>query len=860
MPAALRQAMITTTQQNAPATYDFAGADDSRDSLHARNDAQGLRASVSGEGVRVEPATSSGDAPRWWTGLRLAKVGRGTELTRIEPANVPVATNNRASLAHEGDIEQWYVNGPLGIEQGFVLGLRPDAPATDEIVLEIELTGELDPALRPDGQSVALQTADGSRVARYSDLFAHDASGAALETWMTVQGRTIALHVQDRGAAYPVKIDPLVWVETNVLVPGEPEDGAAFGAAVAIDGDIAIVGAPHEDGTGTNQGAAYVFQRDYPTPGVWGQRKQLQAGPAADNDNFGMSVAISGDLAVVGASGKNMAGPGSGSAYVFDRNHGNTADSWGETEQLVPTDPPPQAGDNFGWAVAIAGNTVVVGARTEDGSGTNRGVAYVFDRDYPAANMWNQRAKLTAGDPNDNDLFGSAVAILHDSALNEDRVVVGAPGDDEVALNAGAAYEFDRSNPSANAWGQRRKLIPSGAGADSNFGDAVAMSVDLALVGAPGEIGDTGAAYVFERNLSGADQWGLRIKLTASPAQPDSSFGEAVAITESVALVGAGNDGHYAPGGGMVFFFQRDEPSANSWGQQNGQGAGDAETDAHYGGSVSMSGPYALVGAPGHDGALGTDRGQAYVLQPRLTTGEACADPSECITGFCVDGVCCGTACEGGTDDCQACSIAAGALSDGACGTRPSGSVCSDGLFCNGIESCTGDVCGGSPGDPCAANVGNANDNCSESCDEAAASCTAADPEGSKCDNDTRSCLGGVCIGNPGNECTDGAECQSTYCVDKVCCVESDCTPYRCGPAGACGVTCIMNLDCAPGYSCNVDKQCAPQAPAGSSEDQGGCSCRVRSRPVGRKTAVFAAAALLLVGSRRRRRHQRIAW
>ena len=166
-----------------------------------------------------------------------------------------------------------------------------------------------------------------------------------------------------------------------------PDD--RFGTAVAIDGDTAVVGAPDDDDAGDQSGSAYVFVRD--ATSIWQQVKKLTAADAAAGDRFGRSVAISGDTVVIGASDDDDAGDDSGSAYVFDRNDGGTND-WGEVKKLTAADA--AAGDRFGTAVAISGDSIVIGAPAF-GSAS----AYVFERNDGGANNWGEVKKLTDPDP-----------------------------------------------------------------------------------------------------------------------------------------------------------------------------------------------------------------------------------------------------------------------------------------------------------------------------------------------------------------------------------------------------------------------------------------------------------------------------
>lgn len=237
-----------------------------------------------------------------------------------------------------------------------------------------------------------------------------------------------------------------------------------------------MVGAKHEIGTGVNTGAAYVFVRGV---GGWNQQAKFSAADGFYGDCFGVAVALSGDTAVIGAPGKSVNGvSGAGAAYVFVRSGTN----WKQQSRLSAADIMP--GDYFGSAVALSASTALVGAFTKNG-GT--GAAYVFVRSTAG---WTQQAELTAADGAPNDQFGFSLALSGSTA------VVGAWN---TTSSAGAAYVFVRSN---GAWSQQAELT---AGApESQFGFSVALSGATAVVGAPNDNDVIGAAYVFGRSGTSA--------------------------------------------------------------------------------------------------------------------------------------------------------------------------------------------------------------------------------------------------------------------------------------------------------------------------------------------------------------------
>jgi hypothetical protein len=402
-------------------------------------------------------------------------------------------------------------------------------------------------------------------------------------------------------------------------------DGAAndfFGYSVAIAGDTALVGA-YNDGVGANtsQGSAYVFTRSGST---WSQQAKLTANDGAAGDYFGVSVAIAGETALVGAFRDDVgANPDQGSAYVFSR----SGATWSQQTKLTANDG--AANDRFGWSVAIAGETALVGAYYDDvGANTEQGSAYVFSR---AGSTWSQQAKLTAapGDGAAGDYFGYSVAIAGDTAL------VGAPYD-TVGANArqGSAYVFSRAG---STWSQQAKLTaaPGDGAAGDYFGYSVAIAGETALVGAHlddvGANTDQGSAYVFTRAGS---TWSQQAKLTADAGAAGDYFGVSVAIAGETALVGANYDDVGANANqGSAYVFSR---SGTTWSFQARLTAGDGAADDRFGHSVAIAGETALVGALSDDVGANTDQGSAYafLLDGAPPTSSASFGPAANAAGW----------------------------------------------------------------------------------------------------------------------------------------------------------------------------------------------------------------------------------
>ena len=224
------------------------------------------------------------------------------------------------------------------------------------------------------------------------------------------------------------------------LVASDAQASDAFGWSVDIDGDTLVVGAWYEDAGGSNAGAAYVFTRSGTS---WSQQAKLVASDAQASDEFGNSIAISGDTVVVGAYIEDTGATSAGAAYVFTR----SGTTWSQQAKIQGSTT--VIYDNFGMSVAIDSNTIIVGSTGKDTGATSAGAAYVFTR---SGTSWSQQAKIVAANAGENDNFGISVDI------DGDNVIVGAIKEDTKAADGGAVYVFTRSG---TTWSQQKLLTAS---------------------------------------------------------------------------------------------------------------------------------------------------------------------------------------------------------------------------------------------------------------------------------------------------------------------------------------------------------------------------------------------------------------
>jgi hypothetical protein len=378
----------------------------------------------------------------------------------------------------------------------------------------------------------------------------------------------------------------LFHVETKLTA----SDGAAydyFGISVGISGNVAIVGASGDRDSGANSGSAYLF--DVPTGN---QLAKLTASDAAEGDGFGHSVAISGNTAIIGAPGDDDFGRFSGSAYLFDTTTGS------QLAKLTASDA--AAFNSFSRSVGISDNIAVVAA---SGVGRSSGAAYLFD-----VTTGNQLAKLTPSDATEGD-FGVSVAV------SGNKAIVGAWLDNALGVQSGSAYLFD-----VTTGNQLAKLTASDGAPFDEFGRSVAISGNIAIVGAFGDDDggtESGSAYLFDVTTGSQ-----LAKLTASDAAAVDLFGVSVGISGNTAIVGTGDDAGGDDVGAAYLF---DVTTGNQLAKLTVRAAADIDRV-----SVGISGNAAIVGGP-FDAHGGDEPGSAYLFTPEpnslLLCGLACFGP-----------------------------------------------------------------------------------------------------------------------------------------------------------------------------------------------------------------------------------------
>ncbi len=543
------------------------------DKLAAHNPRQGWKLGFDRRGFLVEPDTGG-----WSWGLQL--VSYGFEENEHYVGEEACASSDGGRVAYQWDdaVEEWFVNDERGLEHGFTVRERPSecwSEDSGELTFRLRVRGNLVAKVNQDRRGVRFVEESGDAVLNYSGLTVFDADGRILEASFKSSDGLLELAVNESGARYPLTIDPVA--QEAYLKASNAEAFDRFGESVAISGNTVVVGAPLEDSGATG---------------------------------------VNGNITFNGMQS-------SGAAYVYVL----TGTTWSQQASLKASNTNP--GDLFGWNVAIDGDTIVVGAPDERGSGTDpqgaqgtnnfvdAGAAYVFVRN---GTTWSQQAYLKASNSGPNDRFGSSVAISGDTvvlgALQESGNATGVNGDgsDNSLPFAGAAYVYVRNGVS---WSQQAYLKSSSPDIGDRFGYAVdisnetivvsARNEDSAAVGINGDATDnnapeSGAVFVFVRN---GTTWSQEAYLKSSNSEAFDSFSVSVAIDEDTIVVGAcdedgasegvGGDtsNNNASSSGAAYVFVR---SGTTWSEQEYLKASNTNVDDLFGWSVAIDGQNIVVG------------------------------------------------------------------------------------------------------------------------------------------------------------------------------------------------------------------------------------------------------------------------
>lgn len=389
--------------------------------------------------------------------------------------------------------------------------------------------------------------------------------------------------------------------ELDILFAADAGHGSRFGKSVAIDGELMIIGAHYDSGSGVKSGAAYVFRR---VDSIWIEEAKLFASDGEMYDHFGRSVDICGDQVIVGAPRYDGADGESGAAYIF-KYEPETAE-W--VEQAILLASHASYDDQTGFSVAISGDVAVISSHRHDHSAgfIHLGSAYVF-RSSDGGQVWEEEMELLAHDGATYDYFGISVDI------EGDTILIGAYLNDDNGNNSGSAYIFQYDPKVPDKWTQTQKLLPLRGNAGDFFGISVAINQKVCAIGATGKwyhYTTTGAAYIFRQNVD-SDLWIEEARLLPSVGEIGDGFG-IVAIEDNIVVVGSPEHSNPIYHAGAVYTYQYQEDT-EVWVEQGILIASDNGDNYDFGSAVAVAGILGIAGSPDHDGA-GSSAGAVYTF------------------------------------------------------------------------------------------------------------------------------------------------------------------------------------------------------------------------------------------------------
>jgi hypothetical protein len=633
-------------------------------------DQQGYHASTQSGGFRMENVTHALSAaftpsgvdfqqgPHRW-GMALRAYGYEGALRQAH-LTAPTAKANRVEY-HRGALTEWYLNGPVGLEQGFTLDRAPGTPNGQPLTLAFTLSGDLSASVDPGGRSVTLRKGAAAALS-YGGLIAVDADSRELPAWLDTTGDQLRIRVDDSDARYPIIIDPFVQAAkltsvklcdpTGVCDDGAQGDQLGFALSISADGSTVVVTAPFKYATSFARGVAYVFLKPSDFEGGWSSWPRYKAKlVASDGNTNGLFLGYSADISrdggtiVVGAPAFVPPGGQVGAAYVFVRPP-NGWDTVAQHVQVAKLTPAPPSGTSyrgsFGLDVAISGDgaTIAVGESDHRLNGVYTGAAYTFLK--PATGWVNAvESQKFIGSGIDESYYGSSVALSDDGRV----MIVGATGEDPAGgerNDQGTAYVLTRrSNPGApDSYSSVARLVASDGIPYEVFGNAVSADADgsTIVVGAPGDDSDSvphyGGLYVFRRPAGGwaGNSITQTAKLTASDASTAiGSIGMAADISvdgNTILATSYPRVGQTAPP--AAYFFARPPTGWATATEDTTMGWWDVLPADAFGQSAALSGDgrVAVVGAPLQMIDASIFRGAAYVFTGTAATPRAAVSPA----------------------------------------------------------------------------------------------------------------------------------------------------------------------------------------------------------------------------------------
>lgn len=378
----------------------------------------------------------------------------------------------------------------------------------------------------------------------------------------------------------PLSTSVTEWSETAKMTASDGDPNDWFGISVDIEGNYCVIGARDDD---QERGSACVFRYD---GSQWVHDQKLLAPDGVAGDWFGISVAIQGEYIFVGADADDNAnGINAGSVYIFKQ----STSSWLLQEMILASDG--TANDYFGRYISLDDEVAVIGAYYDN---EITGSAYVFKR---IGDDWMEEDKLVASDGEPGDYFGISTSI------NGQYAIIGAYRDDNInGIDAGAVYIFKRTG---SGWVEDDRILASDGASYDRFGISTSSEGDSLVIGAYYDDDSTGSAYVWKNTTAG---WIEDTKLLASDGKMNNFFGRSVSLAGEYMIIGAWGD---TGSSGSAYVFRHINAL---WVEENKLCASDGANNDRFGYQVSLDGRNAVIGAYLDDNTNGADAGSAYIF------------------------------------------------------------------------------------------------------------------------------------------------------------------------------------------------------------------------------------------------------
>jgi len=544
------------------------------------NLAHDLKTEFGSDGVTIS-AGQENSAPK--LRLKLNKVSFETNTSLSLVGLAPTTQKNRVEYKYNNGLTEWYVNGPMGLEQGFTFE-NPLSKTGSRLEIQLELEGSQN--IQQSDKGIEIKLKD-NQLLNYGQLYAYDAKGIRLESSLKMSGTTISLLVNTQNAVYPVTVDPLFTKVQKIIDPvvGQPGDNYGYSTVFSKDGNTAIVGVP---GKYSQTGAVYIFTRT--ANSLFSQAQVVTASDGLSGDRFGNSLSLTPDNnnLLVGAYRR---GNVKGGAYLFTRS-GNAP--FTQAQALTALDG--VTDDLFGTALALSsdGNTAIIGAPQKTVNNQQaQGALYIFTRTVGAA--FSQSQLVTDASGTAFDELGGAIAISGDG----NTILAGASGKTfNGNYKQGAAFAYTRI--AGSPFSQIQGFSAANNELGIYFGTSVALNNDgtAAIIGAPISNFGQGAAYVFTRTLGST--FSQIQEINPNDFSQGDRFGWSVALSDdtNTAIIGAYlqqvSGANYQ---GAAYIFTRTAATAFTQSQKLTTVAGN--NGSYFGFAVALSGNgnNALVGA-----------------------------------------------------------------------------------------------------------------------------------------------------------------------------------------------------------------------------------------------------------------------